>query len=46
VKNATATTLDTLLGGLAFIGQISLWLAFFPPQRYLSWLRADQPEAA
>ena len=40
------TTLDTLLGGLAIAGQISVWLAFFPPQRYASWLRAGQPEAA
>lgn len=40
------TALDTLLGGLTITGQLAVWLAFFPPQRYASWLRAGQPEAA
>lgn len=36
------TTLDILLAGLTIAGQMSLWLAFFPPKRYASWLCADR----
>lgn len=39
------TTLDKLLAGFTISGQIAVWLAFFPPQRYVNWLRAGQPEA-
>jgi hypothetical protein len=40
------TELDTLLGALTITGQLSVWLAFFPPQWYASWLRSGQPQTA
>jgi len=40
------TTLSTMLVAFTVTGQVSVWLAFFPPQRYTNWLRAGQPEAA
>jgi hypothetical protein len=40
------TTLDSLLAGLTVVGQIAVWLAFFPPRWYASWLRGSQPQAA
>ena len=32
--------LDVVIAGSAIIGEIAVWLAFFPPKRYLSWLRS------
>lgn len=40
------TTLSTVLVAFTVTGQLSVWLAFFPPQRYADWLRAGRPEAA
>jgi hypothetical protein len=40
------TALDKLLASFTIFGQTAVWFAFFPPQRYVSWLRGGQPEAA
>jgi len=36
----TLTQLDMLLVAFTITGQISLWLAFFPPPLFARWVRA------
>ncbi|MDH5566942.1 MAG: hypothetical protein OEY15_09780 [Myxococcales bacterium] len=33
------TDLDGFISGVAAIGKVTLWFAFFPPRRYRDWLR-------
>jgi hypothetical protein len=36
---ADITALDAFIAGATVAGEVALWLAFFPPARYLAWVR-------
>lgn len=38
--------LDVVIAGSAIAGEIAVWLAFFPPKRYLNWLRRSDAVAS
>jgi hypothetical protein len=35
-------SLDVVIAASAVVGQFAVWLAFFPPKRYLAWLRKGE----
>ena len=40
------TALDLMIVGAATAGEIAVWLAFFPPRQYLSWVHHRAAESA
>jgi hypothetical protein len=40
------TALDGLMVSATVAGELSLWLAFFPPSPYARWIRRERPSAA